>query len=362
MASPLRPAANRGFFPRFSPFAALILLLLPLAGCHQVVKDPKDPKFIVAESKDWTITRAQLNDEITNFLKERQKTIADVDPAKEPMLETEVLNTMVIKKLLLARAGVLNLPDVDKDDDATFAQLKGHFPSDAEFQAQLKTAGLTQDDLKRQIHEGDLIRKTLEIEAFHDLQPSDAEINAFYLQNKDKLTTPDKIRASRIIVMADDQTTPAVRAAKKKAIDKAHARVVKGEDFSKVATEVSEDRYSAPKGGDIGYFQRGENEAHFDEVAFATKPGAVSPVFVTPMGFEFLKVTDVHPGGVVSIAQARDTISKYLLQQKRKAAMDVYAKKLLATSDVTFHLVRVNPDQLPSGAPGADASTNGAPQ
>lgn len=367
MASTFRRDMISGFSRHIFSFAAVLgaaALLLTLCGCHSAVKDPKDPQFIVAESHDWKITRAQLDNEIALFLHQRQKTIQDVDPAHRSQLETEILNTMVIKKLLLARAQSLPPQNVDKEDADTLAQLKGHFPTDTEFQAQLKTAGITLDDLKKQIHEGSIIRHMLETEALHNIEPTDAEINAFYLQNKDKLTTPDKIRASRIIIMVDEKASPADRAAKKKAIDKAHARVLKGEDFGKVATTVSEDRYSAPKGGDIGYFQKGENEPGFDDVAFSTKQGEVSPVFTTPMGYQFLKVTNVQPGGVIPIAQARDSISKYLLQQKRGVAVDAYAKKLLASSGVTFHLVQVNPDQLPGApkiAPAASAPAASAP-
>ncbi len=66
------------------------------------------------------------------------------------------------------------------------------------------------------------------------------------MKNKDKFNVPPQIRASRILIIVDEKATPADKAAKKKAIDKAHDRVTHGEDFSKVATEVSEDRYSAP--------------------------------------------------------------------------------------------------------------------
>jgi parvulin-like peptidyl-prolyl isomerase len=361
MVSSSSRIAGIGFF-RFHSLAPAVFalgLLLSLSGCHHVVTDPQDPKFIVAEGPGWTMTRAELNEQIATFLKQRQKTIQDVGPAKMPELESDILNSMVLKKLLLDRAAKLSFTDLDKDDAAAMQQLQGRFPSEKEFDAQLQGAGLTLDQVKKQIHESNLVRRTLQAEAFHDVEPSDAEINDFYLKNQDKLTTPEKIRASRIVIMMDDKTSPADREAKKKAIDKAHARVVKGEDFSKVATQVSEDRYSAPKGGDIGFFQRGENEGAFDDVAFSTKQGAVSPVFSTATGYEFLKVTDVHPGGVVSIAEARDTIAKYLRQMKQRQQIEAYTKNLLASSGTTFHLKMVDPTH--GGATNSAPSPAGAP-
>ncbi len=337
-------------------------LLLAVSGCHRAVTDPNDPKFIVAEKGDWTITRAQLDDEVATYLKQHQKTPQDIGPAKMPMLETAMLDNIVLKKLILARAATLPLKDVDKDEADALNQLKGRFPTEAEFEQQLKGAGLTLDQLKKQIHEDVIIRKTRALDAYQNIDPTEQEINDFYLKNKDKFSIPNKIRASRIVILVDDKTSPADKTAKKKAIDQAHARVTKGEDFGKVATEVSQDRYSAPKGGDIGYFQKGENEAGFDAVAFATKPGTVSAVFETPMGYQFVKVTDVHPGGEVSIAEARDVITKYLRQAKQGQQAEAYTHNLLTNSGVKFHLVRAElPPENPAQGGGAPPTESTAP-
>ena len=353
--------SRRDFFSRSLAAFLAAISLLSLNACHHSVTDPNDRQFIVAETPNWNIKRGELDDEVNTFLKQSHKTAADIGPAKMPQLQTAMLRNMVLKKLLLARAATLPLKDVDKEEAALLAQLQQHFPSDAELQAQMKLEGVTMDELKRRIHEDVLIRKTLELEALQNVTPTDAEINAFYLQNKDKFAIAPKVRASRIVILVDQTTTPAQKVAKKKAIDAAHARVAKGEDFSKVATQVSEDRYSAPKGGDIGFFQKGENEPAFDDVAFATKPGIVSPVFETPMGYQFLKVTDVHPGGDVSIAEARDSITKYLLQSKQRSAEEAYTKKLLDEGNVTFHFVMIEPPAEPTSSEAAPQTSGSAP-
>jgi len=343
-------------------------LLLSVAGCHKAaVTDPHDPNFIVAEKDHWTITRGELDKEIASYLQENQQTAAQIGPAKMPMLETYMLDNMVLRKLLLAQAATLNLKGTTEQEAQALQELQGRSPTEQDFEAQLKQAGITLDELKKRLHESVLIRQTLQAEALKDSPaPTDADVNAFYLQNKDKFAHPDKIRASRVVILLDAKMTPAVKAEKKKAIEKAYARVKKGEDFGKVATEISEDRYSAPRGGDIGYFQKGENEANFDAVAFNTKQGTVSDVFETPMGYEFLKVTDVRPGGDASLAEVRDMITKYLTQMKESHEEEAYTKNLLDNSGVTFHLVRVNlptsagAQQQNASAP-ADASGAGTP-
>ncbi len=344
---------RRTVFDSSKNFLVLPALLLAgaalLAGCHRAVTDPKDPKFIVAEKGDWQITRAQLDAEITNFLQQNQMTPEQVGTANMPKLETKMLDNLVLKKLILAKAATLQLKDVDKTEAAELEAIKGRIPPGQDLDQQLKKVGLTLDELKRRIHEKVLIVKVLQTEAFLNNEPTDQEINDIYLKNQDKFTVPLKVRASRILIMVGDKDSPADKAAKKKAIDKARARVVHGEDFSKVAMEVSDDKYSAPRGGDIDFFQRGVNEPGFDEVAFNTKAGALSPVFTTPLGYQFLKVTAVQPAGVVPIADSRAFITDKLRQMKMQQEEQEYSRKLLAEGGVTFHLVRV--DLTPTPAP-----------
>ena len=348
-------------FSRFRPLLGKLVLLaaaaLLAASCHPRVTDPHDPKFIVAQKDDWTITRAQLDQDVNGFLQQRKITAAQVGPQRMPMLESTVLKDMVLEKLLLARAATHHFTDVDKDDAAALDRLKGRFPSPQEFQDKLKQAGVTEDDLKKRINEQVLIEKTLEAEALHDVEPTDKEVNDFYVGHPDLFQVPLKLRASRILVVTDEKITPAQKAAKKKKIDQARARVAKGEDMSKVAMEVSEDHYSAPKGGDIGYFQRGENETQFDNVAFASKVGVLSPVFETPMGYQFIKVTEIKPAGTLSINDARAPITEELRRQKTVAEEKAYTEKLLADSTVKYNIPLVEAPPAPLAPPGGPAGT-----
>jgi hypothetical protein len=116
-------------------------------------------------------------------------------------------------------------------------------------------------------------------------------------------------------------------------------------------------------------------------VAFNTKQGAVSPVFLTPLGYQFLKVTAIQPAGVVPVADARGYISSKLREMKMEEQSQAYAKKLLADSGVTYHFVLVDPPAQAaaavgpggpgsapssaapnSSAPATAAATNGAPK
>jgi len=359
--SPVR----RSVFNLSKNYLALPALLLGgaalLAGCHPAVTDPNDPKFVVAETKSWQLTNADLDKEIASVLKQHQTTAEQIGPANMLKVKTQTLKNLVLEKLILARAATLPLTDVDKDEATQFAAVKQSVPPGQDFDQLLKTAGLTLDDVKKQIHERVVIEKVLKAEAFKNDDPSEQEINDFYLKNKASIPpTPSQVRASRILVHIDEKATPAEKAAKKKIITKAYDRVIHGEDFGKVATQVSEDASSAPKGGDLDYFRPGENpDAGFDNVAFKTKQGEVSPVFETPLGYQFLKVTDIKPGGETSLATIRPTIARYLREQRMKEQSTAYVAKLVADSGVVYHMTMVEPpaqNAPPAGPGGPDGA------
>jgi peptidyl-prolyl cis-trans isomerase C len=365
---------RRPFVPSKPLFALPVIVLAGaalLAGCHPAppaVVDPADPKFVVAEKDNWQITRGDLNTEVSTFLKQHQVTPEQVGPSKMPFLETMTLKNLVLKKLMLAKAAALPQTDADtKAEAAELDSLKQQIPPGQTFDQALKSAGLTEDDLKQRIHEKAQVKKVLDAEAFKNVDPTEQQIDDIYLKNKDSFNIPAKVRASRVLVMVDAKATPADKAAKKKAIDKAHDRVVKGEDFGKVAGEVSEDQSSKTKGGDLGYFQKGENpDAGFDDVAFKTKENAVSPVFLTPLGYQFVKVTAIQPAGTLPIADARGYISSKLKQDNMQKQSQAYATNLLANSGVTYHLKLVDPPAElapggPNGAPPQSAPDASAP-
>jgi parvulin-like peptidyl-prolyl isomerase len=364
----LRPLAAKGRL--FGAGAAILASLLLLTACKKpAVTDPNDPTFIVASVGTWTVTRGDLNKQVDEALSQQGATRAQVPPANLPGVESQVLRYIVLKKLLLDKAATMKLPDIDKQvSDAVDYAKNRNGPktlSDAELSDLLKSHGMTLDTWKQNLRDIATMQAALDAGVAKDIQPTDEEIDAIYNAHKDAFNVPPMIRASRVLVQVAETDTPAQKAAKKKQIDAARARVVKGEDFSKVAAEVSQDRSSAPKGGDMGKFQRGENEPGFDDVAFKTKVNTVSPVFLDNMGYQFVKVTDSTPAGVIPLAEARALISPKLAQEKKRTAENTYAMSLLKDPSVQFYLKMIDPSAHmpapPSGPGGGPAPDQGAP-
>jgi peptidyl-prolyl cis-trans isomerase SurA len=78
----------------------------------------------------------------------------------------------------------------------------------------------------------------------------------------------------------------------KKQIDSLYQIVLAGADFAEVATAYSDDKGSARKGGDLGWFGRGMMVQPFENITFDMQPGEMSEPFPTRFGWHFVKLYD----------------------------------------------------------------------
>ncbi len=96
--------------------------------------------------------------------------------------------------------------------------------------------------------------------------------------------------------MSEIEMTPTVGDAEKERVrtelNRLRERVLKGESFSMLATMYSEDPGSAQKGGELGFFGRGDMVGEFEAAAFVLKPGEVSPVIETKFGYHIIQLIE----------------------------------------------------------------------
>jgi peptidyl-prolyl cis-trans isomerase D len=170
--------------------------------------------------------------------------------------------------------------------------------------------------------------------------PSEAEIEKYYTEHAAEFEKPAQIRVAHVLVRVPE-------AGGSEGEDKARAKVADvikrakaGEDFAKLAREISEDPGSKDNGGDLGLVRKGEMVPQFEQAAFALKAGEISPEPVrSPFGFHAIKVAEVQPGGKTPLkevaAQIRDRISAADAERAAKAKADEARGKLIGAADFT---------------------------
>jgi peptidyl-prolyl cis-trans isomerase D len=152
---------------------------------------------------------------------------------------------------------------------------------------------------------------------------SEQVLRHYYDQQAASLSTEEQRRASHILIQVPAN-------ADAKALDAAHATLAKiqarlkaGDSFEALAKEYSQDKASAVKGGDLGYFGRGVMDKSFEDAAFKLKKNEVSEPVRSSFGFHLIKITDIKPSHRKSFEEARADLERaYRHSQAEKQYYD----------------------------------------
>ncbi len=159
-------------------------------------------------------------------------------------------------------------------------------------------------------------------------RPNKNEIAGYYQRHRSAFYVPERIRAAHIVKNVGDGTEEGAAYAE---ILRASAALQQGRSFEEVADEYSD---CPGRGGDLGFFSRGEMVEQFEEVVFALQPGQISAIFRSPFGFHIAKVYARTGQGVLALSEARGGIEELLYGKARDRAVEQFVQRLRAEADV----------------------------
>lgn len=119
----------------------------------------------------------------------------------------------------------------------------------------------------------------------------------------------------------------------KKDIDSLYQVVLAGADFAEVATAHSDDKGSAVRGGDLGWFGRGMMVQPFENITFDMQPGEMSEPFPTRFGWHFVKLYDKR--GIQPLDSMRQQL---LMQVKRDVRYQEAEKSFIKKTRAEYNL------------------------
>ena len=100
---------------------------------------------------------------------------------------------------------------------------------------------------------------------------------------------------------------------------KVKERLEAGEDFAAVADELSNDKNA--KGGDLGFFTRGQMLKPFEDSAFSLEIGKLSDPVKTQFGWHIIKVEEKRDQELPKFDDVKDAIAAQLLAQKAQSVV-----------------------------------------
>lgn len=164
--------------------------------------------------------------------------------------------------------------------------------------------------------------------------PAQSEIDEYYQRNlKDQFTHPDQARARHILIAVATDAPAAQQAAAKAKAEDILNKLKAGGDFAQLARQYSEDPGTKERGGELGYFSRGEMVKPFEDAAFKMKPGQLQLV-QSQFGFHIIQLEDLKPAHIDSPEEALPRITAAL-----KLKMGKEAAGQAADQDVTAALI-----------------------
>jgi peptidyl-prolyl cis-trans isomerase D len=141
-----------------------------------------------------------------------------------------------------------------------------------------------------------------------NIEVSDSDVETYYQENITNFTQAEQRRVSHILIDFTEGDDDSEEAAKTQA-ETVLTRLSAGEDFAELAKELSSDTFSGENGGDLDYIERGVMGEAFDEAAFELKTvGDTTGLVKTSFGYHVIKLTDLQPEEVQSLADVKDEL------------------------------------------------------
>jgi len=169
-----------------------------------------------------------------------------------------------------------------------------------------------------------------------DIKVNDEQLRSYYEEQKGQYTTPERRKISHILFAFTKDT-----ADDNQALDRAQKarQSLHNKDFAALAAEVSDDKLTASKGGDLGLFNIGVMEKAFEDAASSLKLGEVSQPVKSAFGYHLIKVTELVPGEVKPFDAVKAELTKAYQKSQAESAFTVQGERL---ATISFE----NPDSL----------------
>lgn len=257
------------------------------------------------------------------------------------------LQQLVQEQLLNQYAQQNNITVSDDEIKVKEDELKANFPNGS-WDDMLKARGLTEDQVHKILRQQIILDKAVG----KDIKISDKQVEDYFNKNHASFDKPEQARARHILVQ--DQATA----------QKVEKDLKGGADFAAEAKKYSVDPGSKEKGGDLGFFRRGQMVPAFDQAAFSLPINKISDPVKSPFGYHIIQVQERTPGQKATLANTKDKIVSTLRQQQEAPLIQPFLLSLQqkATIDVKDPRFQgVFPSPAPSSAASATSASSAAP-
>jgi parvulin-like peptidyl-prolyl isomerase len=319
-------------------------LLIAFALAVQSFGAPLFEDRVVAKGKGFEIKSSQVEETFILYKANRaaigQPTPNNPDAIKKA--ELEILDSLIASKLILGKATEADRTNGVAQAERFIADKKAAAQTEAAYKRQLIISGVTAELFEREVLDQAIIKSVVDREVRSKQMVTDEDIEKFYKENPKMFEEPEKWKVAHIYLANRDRTTKQEisdkeKVEKKKQLADILLRARAGVDFAKLAKEHSEHSLTKDKGGEQS-FTRNQMPPEFEAAALSMKPGQISDVVTTGLGWHIIKFIEHIPAKPVELADAKERIKDMLLQRATQAAIPDFVKRLREEAQVEVTL------------------------
>lgn len=280
------------------------------------------------------ITKTDLEERQVAYLRQQNKQYADEELRQVLAQITPQLLADAIDELLLVQRGrELGYRMAEDQFKEIIERIKkeNDIKTEEQFQSALKQEGMTLADLRRSLERQVLISRVQQIEILGKVGITEVEARQYYDAHPDEFRLPATVTLREILIEIPGQTDTGVNVgldeeARAKA-EQVRARLLAGDDFAKVAADVSA-APSKANGGLVGPINRAELAPAIQQALDTMKVGDVSEVLRTTRGYVILKLESAAESTLRPFEDVRDDIADRVFNDRRRAELVKYVKRL----------------------------------
>lgn len=306
--------------------AVLVMVLLLLKG-GLLRAEEKMVDRLVAKINDEVILLSEFNRRADQIIKEYEKILTGPDKEnKLKEIQRDILEQMIDEKLILQKAKKERVHIADAEIDKGIDEIRDRFESEVAFQNELSRQGATGSEFRENVAKQLKVIKLINQEVKSKIAPpTEEEAKKYYEENEEEMMSPEQVRARHILIKTSEDISQ--EAAKKK-INEIYDTVVKNPDkFSANAEKYSEGP-SGKRGGDLGYFARGNMVKEFEDVAFKIEVGEISKPVKTRFGYHIIKVVGKKSSEKRMFEEVKDRLKNMLFQMKMEKEYENFLRDL----------------------------------
>jgi parvulin-like peptidyl-prolyl isomerase len=264
----------------------------------------------------------------------------DVSPLVEKAIQKQLLNDLIMQRLLDRRAQAGDRTKAEADAGKQYNELKSTFLTDDAFRLHLESKGMTLAVFRKQLRIELLADTVARRELQSRVQAKESDLLKFFNDRnaKGQWNVPEQAKVAEVFISLVDPSTnlrlnPDARASKQALAAKVFAKAAAGIDFKQLVKEFSENPLTKQVDGEL-LLVAGQVEAKVEKSVLALKVNQICPPVESKQGFHIVKMLKHKPARKKAYAEVRNDIRKYLQAEAYGKALPVYFKQLKKESSV----------------------------